>query len=363
MQTQGLGLKRFFPESHILLPLLSLRVTVPASPTDPPDPIVEAFLQHLGAGRGLSEYTVRNYRQAIVEFADWRRETGRPSRDWTGLERDEFRQYLRQLARQGLGPSSIRVRFSALRTLHRYLLREGLIKPWPVRGLALPRRPKMLPRFLTEEQAVQLLDAPMSEWRRLSTASGGSNPDSKANPNPQEPPDGVPFFRDAAMLEILYSSGLRISEACGVTVGDLDAPGRRVRVLGKGRKERWVPIGEPALAAIRAYAERIGRPESPDVPLIPSGGEPFDALSPRVFQRRLKLYLAAAGLDPALTPHKLRHSFATHLLNRGADLRGVQEMLGHARLASTEVYTHLTLDRLKRVYEDAHPRAKESGAD
>lgn len=352
MQTQGLGLKWFFPESAAHLLLASPVVTDFSPPSDPPDPTVEAFLRHLSSERALSDYTVRNYRQALAEFAEWRASRGQPAWEWNGLERDEFRQYLRHLARGGLGTSSIRVRFSALRTLHRYLLREGLIRPWPVRGLALPRKARTLPRFLTEDQVLLLIAAPMSEHAGAVAAARG-----KAN---NEVPDPAPCLRDAAFLEILYSSGLRISEACGLLVGDLDVSGRRLRVMGKGRKERWVPVGDPAVEAVRAYASCIGRGDSLEVPLIPSGPEPFEAITPRGFQKRLKRYLAVAGLDPALTPHKLRHSFATHLLNRGADLRGVQEMLGHARLASTEVYTHLTLDRLKRVYDDAHPRARDA---
>ena len=315
------------------------------TPSQSPDLAVERFLQHLGAERGLSEYTVRNYRQALAEFAAWRHGRGSDARRWDGIERDEFRQYLRQLGRDGLGRSSIRVRFSALRTFHRFLLREGMASPWLIRGLSLPRQTRLLPRFLTEEQAEQLLAAPVEEWRRAKSAGG-------------EPPDPVPFLRDAALLEVLYSSGLRISEACGLRVGDFEEAELRLRVRGKGRKERLVPIGTPAVTALRAYAEAIGRPSDPQLPLMPDGRAPFRPVTPQTIQRRLKRYLAAAGLDPGLTPHKLRHSFATHLLNRGADLRGVQEMLGHARLASTEVYTHLTLDRLRRVYEDAHPRAK-----
>ena len=355
MQTQGLGLKWFFPESAARLPLASAVVTDFSPPCDPPDPTVEAFLRHLASQRALSDYTVRNYRQALEEFAGWRTTRGLPAREWNGLERDEFRQYLRHLARGGLGASSIRVRFSALRTFHRYLLREGLIRPWPVRGLALPRKARTLPRFLTEDQVRLLLAAPMLEHGRAVSAAA----EAKGN---AESPALAPFLRDAALLEILYSSGLRISEACGLLVGDLDVSGRRLRVMGKGRKERWVPVGDPAVEAVRAYASSVGRGDSLELPLIPAGPEPFEAVTPRMFQKRLKRYLAAAGLDPALTPHKLRHSFATHLLNRGADLRGVQEMLGHARLASTEVYTHLTLDRLRRVYDDAHPRARDPEA-
>jgi integrase/recombinase XerC len=159
------------------------------------------------------------------------------------------------------------------------------------------------------------------------------------------------------MLELLYSCGLRISELCGLRVEDLDWSGQVVRVRGKGRQERLAPVGAPALEAIRAYWHRLGTAPGFGAPVFlasPSGAAP---VLPRTVQLRLKQHLAAAGLDPSLTPHKLRHSFATHLLDAGADLRSVQELLGHAHLATTQVYTHVTTERLKRAYDQAHPRA------
>ena len=162
-------------------------------------------------------------------------------------------------------------------------------------------------------------------------------------------------MRDAAVLELIYSAGLRVSEVCGLRVDQVDLNGQTLRVLGKGRKERVIPFGGPALAALEAYWRWIGPQQKPSDPVfLGRGGVP---LSPIRVQTRLKRYLAQAGLDPALTPHKLRHSFATHLLEDGADLRAVQELLGHKNLKTTEVYTHVTVERLKAVYAAAHPRA------
>jgi integrase/recombinase XerC len=160
-----------------------------------------------------------------------------------------------------------------------------------------------------------------------------------------------------AVLETIYSCGLRISELCGLQVQDIDWHEALVRVRGKGKKERLVPIGEPALKAIRSYWEALREIPGGTAPVFLSGAKRPRQVSARDLQLRLKKYLALAQLDPHLTPHKLRHSYATHLLDAGADLRSVQELLGHAHLATTQVYTHLTTERLKRAYDQAHPRA------
>lgn len=315
----------------------------PTSPA-PRDSWPERFLRHLAVERNSSGYTVRNYRQALEEVAAWHQNTLGAAPDWPALRREEFRLYLRQLGRRKLGRAAIALRFSALRTFYRFLLREGAVTAMPLKGLALPRQEKRLPRFLPEEQMEALLAAPLREFTRLSG-------------NTDEPPDPSPFLRDLALLETIYSSGLRISEACGLTVADVDFSARLLQVRGKGRKERRVPIGQPALAAIGRYWEAVVHPRVAELPVFLGDRNSLSPVRPVTVQKRLKQYLAAAGLDPALTPHKLRHSFATHLLDRGADLRSVQELLGHARLSSTEVYTHLTTERLKRVYDAAHPRA------
>ena len=163
--------------------------------------------------------------------------------------------------------------------------------------------------------------------------------------------------RDVAVLETIYSCGLRISELCGLVAQDIDWNERLVRVRGKGKKERLVPIGEPALEAIKNYWSLLPQAPAGESPVFLAGAKKRTPVSPRHLQLRLKKYLAIAGLDPHLTPHKLRHSYATHLLDAGADLRSVQELLGHAHLVTTQVYTHLTTERLKRAYDAAHPRA------
>jgi site-specific recombinase XerD len=317
-----------------------------AGESGPVDPQVLAFLAHLATDRGASAYTQRNYRQALEEFTCWHREVRGQGPAWQNLERDDLRAYLRFLGRGQLGRASVQLRFSALRTFYRFLIRRGEVSQTPIRDLSLPRQPKRLPRFLTTDQVPALLAAPLQELGRQQRSDQGAGP-------------GAEFdaWRDAAILETLYSCGLRISELCGLRVEDLDLAQQLVRVRGKGRKERLAPIGAPALEAIRACWSRRDRPPLAGEAVFPAAAGSAKPVSPRVVQLRLKRYLAAAGLDPALTPHKLRHSFATHLLDAGADLRSVQELLGHAHLATTQIYTHLTTERLKRVYNQAHPRA------
>ena len=227
------------------------------------------------------------------------------------------------------------------------MVRRGHVETSPIKNIALPKLPRRLPKFLTVQQLGELLQAPAQQLaveQEKAKAEGR-----KADP--------CPFLRDLAILETIYSCGLRISELCGLRVDDVDWSEQQVRVRGKGKKERLVPIGEPALRAIEAYWRAL--------PFTPASGQPafFSDVQKRrpvypvLVQSRLKTYLAAAKLDPEITPHKLRHSYATHMLNAGADLRSVQELLGHAHLVTTQVYTHLTTDRLKRVYDQAHPRA------
>src|SRR6185295_10817266 len=168
----------------------------------------------------------------------------------------------------------------------------------------------------------------------------------------------APWLRDIAILETIYSCGLRVSELCGLQADDIDWNERVVRVRGKGKKERLVPIGEPALKTIEAYWSKLSLPPAGAAPVFLSDKQGQQPIYPRLLQLRLKRYLEIAGLDPHLTPHKLRHSYATHLLDAGADLRSVQELLGHAHLVTTQVYTHITTERLKKAYEKAHPRAR-----
>jgi integrase/recombinase XerC len=308
------------------------------------DSASEEFLRHLQAERGASKYTVRNYRQALHEFCHWFQAERERAPDWRKLERDDFRSYLRFLGRNKLSRAATRLRFSALRSLYKFLMRRGVVSSSPIKNIALPKLEKRLPQFLTPQQMLELLNAPLRELEQLKQATdGGVAP--------------APYLRDVAILETIYSCGLRISELCGLRAEDIDWPEQIVRVRGKGKKERLVPIGQPALTAIQTYWKALSDPPAGPLPVFLAHDLSLKPMYPRLIQLRLKRYLEVAKLDPHLTPHKLRHSYATHLLDAGADLRSVQELLGHAHLVTTQVYTHLTTDRLKKVYDQAHPRA------
>lgn len=327
----------------------------PDAKTEPPtDKWVVRFLQYLAAERGASDYTRRNYAQALREFIRWHQtERGAPP-DWTRLERDDFRAYIRFLGREQLGRASVHLRFSALRSFYRFLLRRGVVAQTPVRNLALPKTGKRLPRHLTVQQVADLLAAPFKDMETAGAAATRPGARRRSRGRPISP---VVRYRDAAMLETIYSCGLRISEVCGLRAADIDWSEQLVRVRGKGRKERLVPIGEPALRAIETYWQRLPQPPSGNAPVFLAENRRRSPVNVCAFTRKFKRYLALAGLDPNLTPHKLRHSFATHLLDAGADLRSVQELLGHAHLTTTQVYTHVTTERLKKAYDAAHPRA------
>ena len=313
------------------------------SPEPKMDPWILKFLGFLLTEKGASVYTERNYRQALREFYGWFVGQRQTAPDWKALGRDDFREFLRFLGRGKLSRAAVQLRFSALRSFYKYLIRNGAASVSPIRKLSLPPREKRLPRFLTVEQLKALLRAPSEEWKRA--AAGDAEAEA-----------GI-YFRDAAMLEVVYSCGLRVSELCQLQSQDVDWTGQLVRVLGKGKKERLAPIGAPALEAIRAYWKVLRYAPDGAMPVFLARAGGTSPPTPRTVQLRLKRYLRAAGLDPKITPHKLRHSFATHLLDAGADLRSVQELLGHAHLVTTQVYTHVTTERLKRVYDKAHPRA------
>jgi integrase/recombinase XerC len=311
----------------------------------PEDKWIRRFLQHLGTDRGASIYTQRNYRQALGEFSKWHNEERHQPAVWNALQRDDFRAYVRFLGRTNLSRAAIQLRFCALRTFYRFLMRHGEVESSPIKNISLPKLEKRLPKFLTAEQMLELLKAPLKPLE-IKRAKG-----------PGRPITAKTCYRDVAVLETIYSCGLRISELCGLNAADVDWGERMVRVRGKGKKERLVPIGEPALEAIKTYWGLLEKPPTGNTPVFLAEREKPSPLSARLLQFRLKKYLITAGLDPHLTPHKLRHSYATHLLDAGADLRSVQELLGHAHLVTTQVYTHLTTERLKRAYDDAHPRA------
>jgi len=320
---------------------------------------IRQFLAHLATDRGASAYTQRNYRDALNEFVRWHREeqqslsdgavrsaSSRPAVAWEKFRRDDFRNYLRFLGRNHLGRAATRLRFSALRTFYKFLVRHSVVESSPVKNLALPKPGRRLPLYLTRQQVLDLLAAPA---RLLETQ--------KLKKGPGRPISAAVCLRDVAVLETIYSCGLRVSELCGLRAEDIDGNEQLVRVRGKGKKERLVPVGEPALRAIRNYWHALRQPPAGASPVFFADTKKAAPLHPVQLSRRLKQYLVIAGLDPNLTPHKLRHSYATHLLDAGADLRSVQELLGHAHLITTQVYTHVTTERLKKAYDAAHPRA------
>ncbi|MGD0744873.1 MAG: tyrosine recombinase XerC [Verrucomicrobiota bacterium] len=310
------------------------------------DPWIRKFLAHLATDRGASVYTQRNYRDALDEFARWHHEERAQPPVWDKLQRDDFRNYLRFLGRNHLGRAATQLRFSALRTFYKFLIRHGALGTSPVKNLALPKPARRLPKYLTRQQILDLLAAPV-KWLETQRQRKG----------PGRPVSAAVCLRDLAALETIYSCGLRVSELCGLRVEDVDRREQLVRVRGKGKKERLVPIGAPALRAIQNYWRALRQPPSGVSPVFSAETKNRAPLQPVQLSRRLKQYLVIAGLDPGLTPHKLRHSYATHLLDAGADLRSVQELLGHAHLITTQVYTHVTTERLKQAYDAAHPRA------
>ena len=300
---------------------------------------LDAFLEGL-AGRNASGGTIVEYRRHASEFLSFLAER-RVS--WTDPDRATVRAYLTELADRGLAPSSVAGRLAAIRSMYRHALRRGRIQADPLAGVRAPRRPSRLPRVLSVDEAAALVTAP----RRLASR------------------DEALARRDAAMLELLYATGMRISELAGLSLDRLDLERRRLRVIGKGNKERQLLFGAPAAAALRAYLSEArpvlaGRSGTHDgTVFLNAAGAPLTARGARMVLGR---WVRAAGSPNRTSPHTLRHSFATHLLEGGADLRVVQELLGHANLQTTQVYTHLSDAALRSAYRGAHPRAGRSGA-
>jgi integrase/recombinase XerC len=338
------------------LPRETRRRNASAPRTEVRDKWIQKFLAHLATDRGASAYTQRNYRQALTEFVRWHQlespesrvqsPKSQPAVVWDKLQRDDFRNYLRFLGRHNLGRAAIQLRFSALRTFYKFLIRHGAVETSPIKNLSLPKLEKRLPKFLTIQQMKDLLSAPAKLLETQKQRKGAGRPISAAA-----------CLRDLAVLETIYSCGLRVSELCGLRVDDIDWSEQLVRVRGKGKKERLLPVGETALQAIQSYWSALKQPPAGSSPVFFAETKKHAPLNPLQLSRRLKQYLVIAGLDPSLTPHKLRHSYATHLLDAGADLRSVQELLGHAHLITTQIYTHVTTERLKKAYDAAHPRA------
>jgi site-specific recombinase XerD len=302
-----------------------LRLTK-SNPTE--DRLAEEFLRYLEVERNASPRTRRIYADALRRF---RAQIG--AADWRECTPQNFRDYLFQLMKQKQARSSIRLQFSALRSFFRYLLARNHLAKNPISEVQLPKTEKKLPLVLTQIQVSELLTAPL----RIGKARSA--------------PGWMPE-RDVAIMEVFYSSGLRLAELASLNVSDLDLYTESVRVLGKGRKERVCPVGAPALQAVSRYRAAANVHHGP---LFLSKAR--RRISSRSIWLVLKRYLRHTSIPIAVSPHKLRHSFATHLLDNGADLRSVQALLGHASLSTTQIYTHVTTERLKKAYSEAHPRA------
>ncbi|HQP91813.1 MAG TPA: tyrosine recombinase XerC [Candidatus Omnitrophota bacterium] len=282
---------------------------------------IEKFLRYLEIEKNASSHTILNYRLDLEEFRAFLKDI-----DVTSVDYLFVRKYLAYLKEKNLTVRSVSRKLSSLRSFFKFLIKEGYIKINPTDAIVSPKQEKPLPKFLTEEDTVKLIEAP-----DISTTKG---------------------LRDHAIFETLYSTGMRISELVGMKEDDIDFIGSTVRVFGKGKKERMLPIGDRALKAIRNYMEKRGI--TGRVIFLNKNKKPLGA---RGIRKIMDAYIKKVGLKDHISPHTMRHSFATHLLNRGADLRSVQELLGHANLSTTQIYTHLTTDKLKSVYEKAHPRA------
>ncbi len=285
----------------------------------------ERYLRHLEVERQYSPHTLDGYRRDLVAFADWMRAEG--IADVAKATAEDLRRFIAAEHRRGLSARSLQRRLSAVRGLLRFLSDRGEISGNVARGLRAPKSGRKLPQTLDADEMTRLVEVPT---------------------------DGPLGLRDRAMLELLYSSGLRLSELCSLRWNQLDLADGLVSVLGKGRKTRVVPVGRPAREALEQWRQE-STPKR-DAPVFP--GRSGAPIGPRAVQLRLRQLAQQQGLWKRVYPHLLRHSFASHLLESSGDLRGVQELLGHADIATTQIYTHLDFQHLAKVYDAAHPRAK-----
>lgn len=286
---------------------------------------IEKFINYLKVEKNASDHTVKNYTVDLEVFKGFLGD-----KEIEAVDHLDLRRFLAELRAKNYSKRTIARKLASLRSLFRFLYREGHIKKNPITAILTPKLDKKLPVFLDTVKIDKLMSAP----------------DAK----------DISGLRDRALLETLYSCGIRVSELVGLDESDIDFISGVIKVFGKGSKERVVPVGEPALAAIRKYMdERRKEKVKPNeaVFLNKAGGR----LTDRSVRRILDKYIRTCSIVEKVSPHSLRHSFATHMLDRGADLRSVQELLGHMNLSTTQIYTHVTMDRLKTVYDKAHPRA------
>jgi tyrosine recombinase XerC len=289
------------------------------------DRFIDKFINYLKIEKNASRHTALNYEIDLKAFSLFLGD-----KDITDLDHLALRRFLADMRSKSYSKRTIARKLASLRTFFKFLFREGYIKTNPITAITTPKLDKKLPKFLDIGKAERLVTAP--------------------------PEDTVTGLRDRAILETLYSTGARVSELVGLDVDDVDFISGVLKVLGKGSKERMLPIGEQALSAMRKYLDKRESKRVKDkspVFLNKSGRR----LTDRSVRRVVDKYIRSLSIEEKISPHSLRHSFATHLLERGADLRSVQELLGHMNLSTTQIYTHVTAERLKSVYDKAHPRA------
>ncbi len=286
---------------------------------------IQKFINYLNVEKNASQYTATNYQIDLKEFDNSLKE-----KPLENISHTDVRLFLARMKEKKFSKRTVARKMACLRSFFRFLCREGYVKTNPASGLQTPKLDKRLPIFLDADQVVKLIESP-------DTAD-------------------VYGLRDRAMLETLYSSGLRVSELVGLNRENVDFIGGVLKVYGKGKKERLAPIGDKAVRAMRKYLEKLNvvkLKEKKAVFVNKSGRR----ISDRAVRRVVEKYIRKTSLNEKVSPHSLRHSFATHLLDRGADLRSVQELLGHANLSTTQIYTHVTAERLKTIYDKVHPRA------
>jgi integrase/recombinase XerC len=290
---------------------------------------VAAFLDHLRAERQASVHTLRSYEDDLALYSSYLVEVQGPAADPTAVDSVRLRRYSAWLTGRGYAPSTVARRLASLRSFFRFLRRQGLVTSDPSAGLRNPKQARRLPRLLRVDEVIRLLET--------------------------VPLETAPGIRDRAMLETLYGGGLRVGELVALNVEDIDGDQELVRVRGKGRRERLSPIGAMAVDWLKRWVP-LRQPRAVREPAL-FLNQRGTRLTARSVGRLLEGHLRRAGLVDTASPHTLRHSFATHLLDRGADLRSVQELLGHRNLTTTQIYTHVTQDRILDIYHEAHPRA------
>lgn len=311
------------------------------------DPCVVHFLRYLESERNASDHTRSNYLLDIMQFVrfTWGVDAALPFR-WRDADSFMARKFIIEFQKTGCEPSTTGRKLSSLRSFYKFLVREDYVTQNPFGGLRAPKKSRKLPEFLSVGETTRLLEAPARRRRQ----------DAARRENDRFGDYAV--LRDTAILEVLYSTGGRVSEVVGLRRRNVDLLSGVATVRGKGKKERLCPLGGPACEALRqmwAKSDEIWPGKGRNAPVF--ANRSGKGITARSVERLMKKYLIDANLNSHLSPHALRHSFATHMLDAGADLRSVQELLGHSSLSTTQIYTHVTVERLKKVYEEAHPRA------